>query len=290
MRSMLEKMLRSGNHSLVLQEAARYFKGRTSASEDDVWVCIHACLAAGATKEWGQAADWAEQGLRLNSADREAEGRLRFFGGTALFYTSNFYGAETELRKFHKLVLRCTTLKSLVGDAFYNLAYVMRALKRRKAEIAAFRSAAEAYTRQARHARVNVCQYEIAWSYLMDEKVSLASRALDAAEQGLATEPDSELEVDIVTARALFHHLKGDNQTSRRLCLGLLERMEMGRRQLAEVLWVLARNALAAGDVVEADHYIEQAYSATLADWVPTQVRRIEALKLQVSAAYETGR
>jgi tetratricopeptide (TPR) repeat protein len=289
-RNTLEKMLRAGHHDLVLHEAEHYFGDRTAPSEEDPWICARAAQAECHRRGWGKAADWAERGLGMTRSSLEVEGLLRFYLGCALFYTSDFYGAQQELEQFGKLAARCPELEKRKGHAVYNLAYVMRALKRRPVEIKLFQQAAEVFMGQGLSGRANICRYEIAWARLLEEQPAKALPELEAAQAWMASEPDAELETDIQIAWALYHHLMGNLTEAQRLGLALLERGELRSSQRSEVVWILARNALAMGDLESAACHVDEAYAGALAEWIPTQFQRVEALKTEVLANCQRGR
>jgi len=241
-------------------------------------------------RAWGKAVAWAERGLETTPLEPAAEGALRFFAGTALTYVGDLLRAELELTRFLQLAKEHGIYRELQGDARFNLAYLMRSLKRPAAELHQFTRAAEAYAAMGRWGRVLACRYEIAWCRLMAGEPALAARELDDLRQGLAEAGDAELSIDVQIATALYHQQMGHLDEARTICRELLAlEQPTPARQLADIAWILAEAALQQGDMAAARQHTAEAYEAAVEDWWPPQMERIGSLRERLLARPGAG-
>lgn len=284
-------MLRgSCQHEAVLGEALRYFTQPHRDRSEAVWVAVIAGWAALGAENWGQSVAWADRGLALGSGDEEAIGRLRFCAGTALIYTGDLFRAELELLQVTKIAGSLPVLRSLAGDACFNLGFVNRALGRPEPELQWFHMAAEQCQRQGRRSRELACQYEIGWCHLLAGRPAEALPALDGAREGLPTDGYPELEADLQIAMALYHSLTGAPHEAETLCLSLMNQVDLLGRQQAEIYWILGRSALAKGDRAHAILHADDAFAAAVEDWWPPQVKRIEQFRRSLNHFAGRGR
>lgn len=284
-------MLRgSGQHEAVLEEAQRYFTQPRRDQSEAVWVAVIAGWAALGSENWGQSVAWADRGLALAPKDDEAIERLLFCAGTALIYTGDLFRAERELLQVTKLAGSLPVLRSLAGDACFNLGFVNRALDRPEPELHWFRMAAERYQKQGRRSRELACQYEIGWCHLLAGRPGEALPALDGARGGLPADGYPDLEVDLQIAMALYHSLTGGPHEAENSCHNLMNQVDLLARQQAEIYWILGTTALARGDRALAALHADEAFAAVIADWWPPQVKRIEQFRRSLVHSAGKGR
>jgi tetratricopeptide (TPR) repeat protein len=284
-------MLRgSGQQEAILREAQWYFTQPCRDHREAVWVAAIAGWAALGSENWGQSVAWADRGLALGSGDEEAIGRLRFCAGTALIYTGDLFRAEQELLQITKMTESVPVLRSLAGDACFNLGFVNRALDRPEPELQWFRKAAEQCRRQGRRSRELACLHEIGWCHLIAGRPAEALPALDGARAGLPTDGYPELEADLQIAMALYHSLTGAPYEAETLCLNLMNQVDLLGRQQAEIYWILGRSALVKGDRAQAILHVDDAFAAAVEDWWPPQVKRIEQFRRSLVHSVGKGR
>ncbi len=290
LRSALETLLRSGQNHLVLQEAEQFFARSGADSEAAQWVAAAAAAAAGALGRWSAAVSWAEKGLVGSRLDREAEGRLRFYLGTALMYTGDLFRSQRELGRAQELVARTPALRSLSGHILFNLGYGKRALRATAEAVDCFREAERAFAAEGRTARALTCRYEVAWSLLLEERAAEAWPYLEGVEAELSRLGDPSLEVDVAIARSLFHAIRGEYAEAEQICRDLIGTGEVPPRQRADAAWILGRSALESGDLEAAARHLNEAYEVATRDWWPAQIERIEEWKGRLASRRCLGR
>lgn len=274
----LEARLLGGDYRGVLERAAELLPPSVPSSTEAAWAAVMACRAAGALRNWGRAVSWAERGLALGP-DPEAEGWLNLLLGTALMYTGDAFRSERCLRAFLQRAGNLPGLSRLLPDGLFNLAHLLRFLRRDPVEEAeAFERAAEAFAGRGRFSQVLLCQVEAGWSYLMAEQPEAALPALEAANAGLAQHGDPTVQVYVQLCWAYYHRLNGDLARSQAICQELEARPDLTAGQRADVGWLLGSNARTLGDLTSAASWAEKAYELALEDLWPLQITRIEGL------------
>jgi hypothetical protein len=268
----------------------------TRPEAEAAWAAVMACRAAGALRNWGKAVSWAERGLALGPGP-EAEGWLNLLLGTALMYTGDAFRAERCLRAFLQTAGSHGALERLRPDGLFNLAHLLRFLRRPPAQEAeAFRQAAEAFASRGRFSQVLLCQVEAAWSYLTAEQPALAQPFLEAAADGLAEHGDPSAQVYVQLCWAYYYRLTDDLARSQAICRELEGRPDLTAGQQADLGWLMGSNARSLGDWASAASWAEKAYEHALEDLWPLQLSRIEGLLHAVdgparpAAARQVGR
>jgi tetratricopeptide (TPR) repeat protein len=278
LRRELEARLLGGDYRGVMERAAELLSSSDGEGSEAAWAPVMACRAAGALRNWGRAVSWAERGLALGP-DLEAEGWLNLLLGTALMYTGDAYRSERCLRAFLERAAGHPGLSRLLPDGRFNLAHLLRFLRRDPvAEAEAFQEAAEGFASRGRFSQVLLCQVEAAWSYLVAEQPAQALPALEAATNGLAEQGDPTVQVYVQICWAYYHRQTGDLARSQAICHELDARPDLTAGQRADVGWLLGSNARTMGDLTRAAAWAEKAYEHALEDLWPLQITRIEGL------------
>lgn len=281
-------MLLAGEYQGVLDQAAAFMTTVDVPRTDLAWAAVLACRAAGAMGEWGRVAAWAERGFGL-SPEPEAAGWLNLLSGTALMYIGDPYQSRVRLLAFVQAAQQENGLQRLLPDGLFNLGCLMRLLGDTEAEASYFRRAAAAYQAAGRSRQELLSRLELACCYLLQGNAPAAEPELERAEADLPQHGDMDLDGFLQTCLALYCRVRGDLMESRRLCEELLARPDLPGGSRADVGWILARNALEAGDWEGAGEWLDQAYEDALRHWSPPQLRRIAMLKDQL-AAKQVGR
>jgi tetratricopeptide (TPR) repeat protein len=281
----MEAMLTAGEPALALETAGRYFSGQVTDPTEAVWVAIWACRAAGVLGRWGEAVSWAERGQSLEGwNDPEAAGWLQFRLGTAVMYVGDICRSERELTAFVQIAPQIPSLKKHRADGLFNLACLARLKPASQDDLRLFQEAQRDYHAHGRFNRALACQPQIAWSHLSRGNLEAARAALAQADAELADHGDPETGVDLQTTWAWYHHLRGDCEQSVSLCRAVLKEPAATGGKQADVLWILALNAMQEGDHGHAAVLAEEAYGHAVADWWPPQLLRIENLRKSLRA------
>lgn len=225
----------------------------------------------------------------MKGGDPLAGAWLRLFGGTALAYVDPMR-AERELRGFLKVGAGQPKLRTVMGDAYYNLGYVYRALAEADREIGAFTEAICRYREVGREDRAWICAYEITWGYLLHGSPEKAQPHLWSLLERIDEYRDPELEADVGIAEALYHRQVGALQRSDQTCREVRERFDLLPRQVGDLFWILGCNALDQGDLLSAARLGSEAYDAAFPVWWPPQLRRIADLNMAVADKEKVGR
>jgi tetratricopeptide (TPR) repeat protein len=281
----VEAMLQACEYQLVLQEAKRFFaQPDANAKDGAVWWCVGASWSATQLHRWAAAIAWADRGVPCARGDQEAIGWLKFYAGSASAHIGDLMRAERELQQFRLLAADCPKLRRIDGDALYNLGYVARARSLLADEIEYFTKAQEAYRMVGLAGKSLASAYEIGWSYLLAGRPLDAEPVLTAVAAAFHPHEDPILHVDLSIAMALFHSQCGRLALSDQLGEALLQTEELSDQRLADIKWILARNALERGDHAEATRHVTTAYEAALEHWWPPQLERIDRLRRQVTS------
>jgi hypothetical protein len=204
-------------------------------------------------------------------------GLLRFATATSLLQAGDLFRAETALRECLEAIAGDSALRSLTGDAAYQLSQVCR-LTHRQAEADYLLSlAARAFASAGPYLMLIRCQIELSWSHLLAGDLVAGDDALNRAASSLEKYPDECLEAAFRISRALSDSLAGSRAQADLVLRDLIDTGELTQIQLADAAWILAQNAVRRADSDAAASWMVTARTAAAEAWWPPQMDRIFA-------------
>lgn len=233
--------------------------------------------------DWGREMARTERELCREGLAPVREALLRYRLGTGLFETGDLYRAQRELQRSVELGEAASEPIDLQAGCQYWLGLIHRALGQVEQELVSFREAARSYARLHQEERAVRCQIELAWSLLLAGRTAEALPELHTASAGRRAIDAVQLTTPLALAEALYLSQVGHRDSSDQRCLELLDRPPLQPVQRADIAWILAGNALAAGNRTAAELHIAIAGRHALEAWWPPQVERIDQLRRRLA-------